>query len=78
MEGFSQICFTKNTVSNPNIVVGDYSHHNDPEESENLETKNTPSFSNLGSLTATDLFGSRHWRGVGTNWNKSVGACRNK
>ena len=25
MEGFPQVCFIKNTVSNPNIIIGDYS-----------------------------------------------------
>ncbi len=24
MQGFPQICFIKNTVSNPNIIIGDY------------------------------------------------------
>lgn len=37
MDGFSQICFIKNTVSNPNIVIGDYSYYDDPEDSENFE-----------------------------------------
>ncbi|MGB3789999.1 MAG: Vat family streptogramin A O-acetyltransferase [Phormidesmis sp.] len=37
MEGFQQICFIKNTVSNPNIVVGDYTYYDDPEDSENFE-----------------------------------------
>jgi len=37
MQGFPQICFIKNTVSNPNIVVGDYTYYDDPEDSENFE-----------------------------------------
>jgi virginiamycin A acetyltransferase len=37
MEGFPQVCFIKNTVRNPNIVVGDYSYYDDPEDSENFE-----------------------------------------
>ncbi|MEL6813798.1 MAG: Vat family streptogramin A O-acetyltransferase [Cyanobacteria bacterium J06598_3] len=37
MEGFEQICFIKNTVSNPNIVIGDYTYYDDPEDSENFE-----------------------------------------
>lgn len=37
MEGFPQVCFIKNTVTNPNIVVGDYSYYDDPEDSENFE-----------------------------------------
>ena len=37
MAGFPQVCFIKNTVSNPNIVVGDYSYYDDPDDSENFE-----------------------------------------
>jgi virginiamycin A acetyltransferase len=37
MKGFSQICFIQNTVSNPNIIVGDYTYYDDPEDSENFE-----------------------------------------
>ncbi len=37
MQGFPQICFIKNTISNPNIIVGDYTYYDDPEDSENFE-----------------------------------------
>lgn len=37
MEGFPQICFIKNTVSNPNIIIGEYTYYDDPEDSENFE-----------------------------------------
>lgn len=37
MEGFPQVCFINNTVRNPNIIVGDYSYYDDPEEPENFE-----------------------------------------
>ncbi len=37
MKGFPQICFIKNTVRNPNIVIGDYTYYDDPEDSENFE-----------------------------------------
>ncbi|WP_448560896.1 CatB-related O-acetyltransferase [Trichothermofontia sp.] len=37
MPGFPQICFIKNTVSNPNILIGDYTYYDDPEDSENFE-----------------------------------------
>ncbi len=37
MEGFPQVCFIRNTVKNPNIVVGDYTYYDDPEDSENFE-----------------------------------------
>ncbi len=37
MKGFPQICFIKNTVSNPNIIIGDYTYYDDLEDSENFE-----------------------------------------
>lgn len=37
MAGFPQVCFIKNTITNPNIVIGDYTYHDDPEDSENFE-----------------------------------------
>lgn len=37
MEGFPQVCFIKNTVENPNIIIGDYTYYDDPEDSENFE-----------------------------------------
>lgn len=37
MKGFPQICFIQNTISNPNIIVGDYTYYDDPEDSENFE-----------------------------------------
>jgi virginiamycin A acetyltransferase len=37
MKGFPQVCFIKNTVSNPNIVIGDYTYYDDPDDSENFE-----------------------------------------
>jgi virginiamycin A acetyltransferase len=37
MEGFPQVCFIKNTVRNPNIVIGDYTYYDDPEDAEHFE-----------------------------------------
>lgn len=31
MAGFPQICCIKNTVTNPNIIVGDYTYYDDPD-----------------------------------------------
>ena len=36
MAGFPQVCFIRNVVKNPNIVVGDYTYFDDPEDSENF------------------------------------------
>lgn len=37
MAGFPQVCFIKNTVRNPNILIGDYTYYDDPDDSENFE-----------------------------------------
>lgn len=37
MKGFPQVCFIKNTVRNPNIIVGDYTYYDDPDDSEGFE-----------------------------------------
>ena len=37
MAGFPQVCFIKNTISNPNIIVGYYTYYDDPEDAENFE-----------------------------------------
>ncbi len=40
MKGFPQICYIKNTIKNPSIIVGDYTYYDDPAGSENFENKN--------------------------------------
>ncbi|EWH00789.1 Vat family streptogramin A O-acetyltransferase [Halomonas sp. BC04] len=37
MEGFPQVCFIKNVVKSPNIIVGDFTYYDDPEDSEGFE-----------------------------------------
>jgi virginiamycin A acetyltransferase len=37
MAGFPQVCFIKNTVKNPAIVIGDYTYYDDPENAEDFE-----------------------------------------
>jgi virginiamycin A acetyltransferase len=37
MKGFPQVCFIKNTVKNPNIIIGDYTYYDDPAGAENFE-----------------------------------------
>jgi len=37
MAGFPRVCFVKNTVTNPAIVVGDYTYYDDPVDSEDFE-----------------------------------------
>jgi virginiamycin A acetyltransferase len=37
MAGFPQVCYLKNIVKNPNIIVGDYTYYDDPEDVGNFE-----------------------------------------
>jgi virginiamycin A acetyltransferase len=37
MTGFPQVCYVKNTVNNPNIVIGDYTYYDDPDAPEDFE-----------------------------------------
>ena len=37
LPNFPQICFIKNTVNDPKIIIGDYTYYDDPEDSENFE-----------------------------------------
>jgi len=37
MAGFPQVCFIRNTVSNPNIEIGEYTYYDDPDGSEQFE-----------------------------------------
>jgi virginiamycin A acetyltransferase len=48
MKGFPQICFIQNTVSNPNIIIGDYTYYDDPEDSEDFERNVLYHFSFVG------------------------------
>ncbi len=37
MAGFPQVCYIRNTVTNPNIIVGEYTYYDDPEDPEGFE-----------------------------------------
>ncbi len=37
MEGFPQVCYIRNTITNPAIIVGEYTYYDDPEDSEGFE-----------------------------------------
>jgi virginiamycin A acetyltransferase len=37
MAGFPQVCYIRNTVTNPNIEIGDYTYYDDPENAEDFE-----------------------------------------
>ena len=56
MKGFPQICFIKNTVSNPNVIIGDYTYYDDPEDSENFERNVLYHFSFVGDKLVIGKF----------------------
>lgn len=56
MAGFPQVCFIKNTITNPNIVVGDYSYYDDPENSEDFERNVLYHFPFLGDKLVIGKF----------------------
>ncbi|MGB2925423.1 MAG: Vat family streptogramin A O-acetyltransferase [Limnothrix sp.] len=37
LSNFPQVCFIKNTVNNPQIIIGDYTYYDDPVDSEDFE-----------------------------------------
>ncbi len=37
LEGYEKLCFLKNIIKNPNIIVGDYTYYDDFENVENFE-----------------------------------------
>ena len=37
MAGFPQVCFIKNVITNPKIIVGDYTYYDDPDDPEGFE-----------------------------------------
>ena len=37
LPGFPHVCFIKNTVKNPNIIIGDYTYYDDPKDAQNFE-----------------------------------------
>lgn len=37
MAGFPQVCFIRNTVKSPNIIVGEYTYYDDPDGAEDFE-----------------------------------------
>lgn len=40
MAGFPQVCYIKNVVTNPNIVIGDYTYYDDPDGAERFAERN--------------------------------------
>lgn len=56
MRGFPQVCFVKNTVANPNIVIGDYTYYDDPDDSEGFERNVLYHFPFIGDLLTIGKF----------------------
>lgn len=56
MEGFPQVCFIKNTVRNPHILIGDYTYYDDPEGAEHFERNVLYHFPFLGDKLVIGKF----------------------
>lgn len=56
VEGFPQVCFIKNTVTNPNIIIGDFTYYDDPENSEDFERNVLYHFPFIGDRLIIDKF----------------------
>lgn len=56
MAGFPQVCFVRNTVKSPNILVGEYTYYDDPEDSENFERNVLYHFPFLGDRLVIGRF----------------------
>ena len=38
LTNYNRLCFLKNIVTNPNIIIGDYTYYDDFENVENIES----------------------------------------
>lgn len=47
-ENIPSVCFIKNVVTRPNIIIGDYTYYDDPEDAENFEKHVTHHYEFLG------------------------------
>ena len=47
-ENIPSVCFIKNVVTRPNIVIGDYTYYDDPEDAKNFEKHVTHHYEFLG------------------------------
>jgi virginiamycin A acetyltransferase len=56
MAGFPQVCYIRNTVTNPNIVIGDYTYYDDPDDAENFERNVLYHFSFIGDKLVIGKF----------------------
>jgi virginiamycin A acetyltransferase len=56
MAGFPQVCFIKNTVKNPAIVIGDFTYYDDPENAEDFERNVLNHFPFLGDRLVIGKF----------------------
>lgn len=39
IEGAPRVCYLKNIINNPQIIIGDYTYYDDPEDVNNFEKK---------------------------------------
>ena len=47
-ENIPSVCYIKNTITRPNIIVGEYTYYDDPENSEDFERHVTHHYEFIG------------------------------
>ena len=47
-EGIKSICYIKNVITRPNIVIGEYTYYNDENGAEKFESRVTHNYDFLG------------------------------
>ncbi len=55
-EAIKQVCFIKNVITRPNIIVGDYTYYDDSDGAENFERHVTHHYEFLGDLLIIGKF----------------------
>lgn len=56
LENYDKLCFLKNLIKNPNIVVGDYTYYDDFENVNNFEKNVKYHFEFIGDKLVIDKF----------------------
>ena len=72
LDNYDRLCFLKNIVKNPNIIVGDYTYYDDFENVENFEKNVKYHFDFIGDKLIIGKFCK-----IYNEWSKSFNKCIN-
>ena len=59
--GFEQVCFIKNAISNPNVIIGDYTYYDDPDGATDFEKNILYHFPFIGDKLIIGKFCALAW-----------------